>query len=273
MSDAPVAGERAAFYARTLNRLLERGVIRRDMSVLVVCGGPVDRDVLPALAFVDVVVSNIDEAVDPVAFEPFRWSREDAEALSYEDESFDVVMVSAGLHHCRSPHRALLEMYRVARVAVVALESRDSALMRAAAALGAVSEYELEAVATNRFRTGGVQNSNVPNFVYRWTEREVEKTIAAHAPFARHQVLYFREFELPESVVELQRSSVRRAALRALAPVVRGLVRVAPSQANLFAFAVLKPQLPRDLQPWIRLGDEGPAPDEAYIRSRVATAD
>ena len=273
MSDAPVAGERAAFYARTLNRLLERGVIRRDMSVLVVCGGPVDRDVLHALSFVDVVVSNIDEAVDPVAFEPFRWSREDAEALSYEDESFDVVMVSAGLHHCRSPHRALLEMYRVARVAVVALESRDSALMRAAAALGAVSEYELEAVATNRFRTGGVRNSNVPNFVYRWTEREVEKTIAAHAPFARHQVLYFREFELPESVVELQRSSVRRAALRALAPVVRGLVRVAPSQANLFAFAVLKPQLPRDLQPWIRLGDEGPAPDEAYIRSRVATAD
>ena len=267
--DGAITGERSAFYARTLTQLLERGVLRPDMAVLVVCGGAIDRDVLHALGFRDVVVSNIDEEADPRAYEPFRWAREDAEALSYDDESFDVVIVSAGLHHCRSPHRALLEMYRVARVAVVALESRDSALMRAAAALGAVSEYELEAVATNRFRTGGVRNSNVPNFVYRWTEREVEKTIAAHAPFARHEVLYFREFELPTSVVALQRSARRRTALRLLGPVVRSLVRLVPSQANLFAFAVLKPQLPRDLQPWMRLGDEGPAPDEEWIRARV----
>jgi ubiquinone/menaquinone biosynthesis C-methylase UbiE len=45
---------------------------------------------------------------------------QDAENLSYDDRAFDLVVVHAGLHPCYSPHRALLEMYRVARRCVVA---------------------------------------------------------------------------------------------------------------------------------------------------------
>ena len=46
---------------------------------------------------------------------PYRWELADAEALPYEDDAFDWAVISAGLHHCRSPHAALLELYRVAR--------------------------------------------------------------------------------------------------------------------------------------------------------------
>jgi ubiquinone/menaquinone biosynthesis C-methylase UbiE len=62
----------------------------------------------------------------------------DAERLTYGDGSFDVVIAHAGLHHCHSPHRALLEMYRVARKAAIAFESRDSRLIRTAVRLGLV---------------------------------------------------------------------------------------------------------------------------------------
>ena len=103
-----------------------------------------------AAGFTNVTITNVDDAGDDEALAPFAWERQDAEALRYPDGSFDVGIVSAGLHHCRSPHRALLELYRVARVAVVALESRDSALMRLAVRLGAVDEYELGAVAVAR---------------------------------------------------------------------------------------------------------------------------
>ena len=261
-------GERSGFYARTLLELLEAGLLHREMSVLVVCGSSVDRDVLQALGFTDVVITNIDEGVGDDAFEPYAWAREDAEALSYADESFDVALVSAGLHHCRSPHRALLEMYRVARNLVVALESRDSALMRLATAAGLGDEYELTAVAAHRFEAGGVRNSSIPNFVYRWTERDVEKTIAAYAPHARHRFLFFREFELPFSVVDLNRSALVRRLVRALHPLARGVVKLVPSQANLFAFAVVKPRLPRDLQPWLQLEDGEPVPNVDWIGSR-----
>ena len=239
------------------------------MSVLVVAGGPADQEVLRALRFEDVTISNLDESLPADSFQPYRWSFQDAESLDYPDGAFDLVVVSAGLHHCRSPHRALLEMYRVARKVVLALESRDSLLMRAAIRLGAVDEYELTAVAANSFESGGVRNSSTPNFVYRWTEREVRKTIASHAPHARHRIVFFREFELPFSVLDLRGRPVWRLAARVLNPLLVVLTKLFPRQANLFGFAIVKPELPRDLFPWMKLTEAGPAPDEAWIRSRL----
>jgi SAM-dependent methyltransferase len=245
--------ERSGFYARTLERLLDDGVADRSMHVLVVAGGELDREVFRRLGFEDVTVTDLEDGVD-------------AEDLPFEDESFDLVVVSAGLHHCRSPHRALLEMYRVARGAAVALEARDSLLMRLAARLGAVDEYELTAVAANDFRSGGVRNTAIPNYVYRWTEREVEKTIASYAPHAPHRIRFFHELEVPMSVVDMTGGPLRRLAARAALPALRLLTRVAPGQANLFAFAVLKPE---GLQPWLRRGEDGLEPDEHWISRRV----
>ena len=247
--------ERAGFYARTLRRLLDEGVAHTAMSVLVVAGGDLDREVLSSAGFENVTVTNITEGVD-------------AEDLPYEDESFDLAVVSAGLHHCRSPHRALLELYRVARRAALALEARDSLLLRLAARIGALDEYELTAVAANDFAAGGVQDTAVPNYVYRWTEREVEKTISSYAPHARHRILFFHELEVPFSVVDMTGGRVKRTTARAALPALRLLTHVAPGQANLFAFAIVKPELPDDLQPWLRLGGEGVEPDERRFPGR-----
>lgn len=263
---------RSRFYARVLESLLARGVLDHEMRVLVVAGGAGDRDVLRALGFSDVVITNLEGKGSGSEVVPYRWERQDAEALTYPDEMYDWAMVSAGLHHCRSPHRALLELYRVSRRGVLALESRDSTVMRAAIRAGVIDAYELTAVAANDFRAGGVRNSAIPNFVYRWTEREVEKTIASHAPHAQHEFLWFHELELPLSIFEVGGGRGRLVPfLRALEPVARTVARFVPSQANLFAFAILKPKLPRDLQPWLRPGENGPVPDEAWIRARLGS--
>jgi ubiquinone/menaquinone biosynthesis C-methylase UbiE len=267
-----VANERSSFYRGVLEQLLDEGVVRRDMSILVVAGGPADRDVLHALGFEHVTISNVDETVAAEALEPYEWSYQDAENLEYADASFDLTIVSAGLHHCRSPHRALLELYRVARVAALALESRDSSLMRLAIRLRAVDEYELAAVAAHGLRSGGVANTSTPNYVYRWSEREVEKTVASFAPHARHRIRFFREFELPESLVEIDRGT-RASLLRLVRPVVSGITRVLPRQANLFAFAIEKPRLPADLQPWMRIEDDDLRPDPDVVGRRYGSGD
>jgi glycosyltransferase involved in cell wall biosynthesis len=256
------------FYRRTLECLLHEGVLDPDMSVLVVCGGEADRDMFSSLGFEDVTITNIDEKASSEGFLPYRWQHADAEDLPYEAASFDWVAVNAGLHHCRSPHRALLEMYRVAGRGLFALEARDSLLVRAAVRLKLTPEYELTAVAANDFCAGGVANTGVPNYVYRWTEREVEKTIASFAPHARNRVLFFHELELALPALKVGGRRVQRAAARATQPLLFALVRAVPRQANLFAFAVLKPELPRELHPWLRLEDGVPVADEESIRSR-----
>ena len=262
-----MADPRGGFYRRVLETLLEDRLVRREMSVHVVAGGRADRGVLHELGFEDVTISNLDEREQGAGLEPYKWRREDAERLSLPDEAVDVALVSAGLHHCRSPHRALLELYRVARVAVVALESRDGMLMRLGSRLGAIDDYERGAVAAHGLAAGGVANTSMPNYVYRWTEREVEKTVASFAPHARHRIRYFREFELPDVLVQATRGP-RGLALLALRPAVRLVTRVLPSQANLFAFVIEKPQLPRDLQPWLRLEEGTPVPDARAIGAR-----
>jgi ubiquinone/menaquinone biosynthesis C-methylase UbiE len=262
-----VANERSSFYRRVLEQLLDEGVLGREMSVLVVAGGPADRDAFRELGFEQVTISNVDEEVAVEELAPYEWSFQDAEALTYPDGSFDLTVVSAGLHHCRSPHRALLELYRVARVAALALESRDSTLMRVAVKLGAVDEYELAAVAAHGLRSGGVANTSTPNYVYRWSEREVEKTVASFAPHARHRIRFFREFELPEALVEIDRGA-RASVLRLARPVVTGITRVLPRQANLFAFAIEKPRLPADLQPWMRANGTELRPDPEVVGRR-----
>jgi SAM-dependent methyltransferase len=243
--------EREGFYRRVVGELLERGDVRPDMAVVVVGGGELDRSVLASHGFTEVTLTNLD---------PAQGNVEDAEALSYEDGRFDFGVVSAALHHCRSPHRALVELYRVSRVGVLALEARDSTLMRLANRMGVAEEYELTVVAAEGFRAGGVANSAVPNYVYRWTEREVEKTIRSAAPERRHRFVWFRELELPLSILEATGKGAWRFARWPL----RALVTVFPGQANLFAFAVLK----EDLQPWMRTETE---PDAEEIRRRLGS--
>lgn len=267
-----MAGERSSFYRRVLEQLLDEGVIRREMSVLVVAGGPADRDAFYELGFGQVTISNVDEEVAAEQLAPYAWSYQDAENLEFPDGSFDLAVVSAGLHHCRSPHRALLELYRVARVAALALESRDSALMRIAVKLGAVDDYELAAVAAHGLRSGGVGNTSTPNYVYRWSEREVEKTVASFAPHARHRIRFFREFELPEAVVEIDRGP-RAGALRLARPVVGLITRVLPRQANLFAFLVEKPRLPQDLQAWMQVEEGELRPDRGVVGRRYEVSE
>jgi SAM-dependent methyltransferase len=231
--------------------VLRKTDLSRDASVLVVCGGEFDRNVLRDSGFTNVTISNLDERVRGDEFPPFAWSYQDAENLTLPDGSFDYVMVHAGLHHCASPHRGLLEMYRVARNGILAIEARDSNLMRAAIAAGRVPAYEAAAVRAHNFRYGGVRNTSTPNFIYRWTESEVKKTIASYAPQAAHSITFFYGLRVPSERIPFRSSRM----LRWLSPIIEQGVRVTArlwrSQGNQFGFFIRKPTQDQ-LFPWMK---------------------
>jgi SAM-dependent methyltransferase len=241
-------------HDRYTNRIdFYRGIIAtwisdRTDSILVVGGGMNDEQVFRSLGFQHVTLTNVDSAVNRGSERVAAIASADAESLPYASESFDYVVVHAVLHHCRSPHRALLEMYRVARKAAIFFESRDSFSIRLAQRLGFANPYELTAVAANNGLAGGVCDTAVPNYVYRWTEREVRKTIASYAPHATHTIDFAHGYGTP---CQADRNGPRGLMRAACIRLYRVFVAMFPSQRNLLACRVQKPTLPRDLQPWL----------------------
>jgi SAM-dependent methyltransferase len=239
-----------------LSELLADGTISRSDTVLAVCAGEREHDLFSHYTFEHVVISNLSQAARPddqeqINWSPFAWSYQDAQSLSYEDSSFDFTFVADGLHHCSSPHQAMVEMYRVARKGIIVIESRRSLLMQVANRLGLASEYEIEAVVGSDRERGGVNNSAIPNYIYRWTEGELMRTIRSYDPRGRQRFRFFYELNLPYELADWEKSKLRLTAVRIVDPLAQALTRVFKKQCNTLAMVVMKPVIPRDLWPWL----------------------
>lgn len=240
------------FYTGILRTLLAEGILGTDDKILVVAAGEFDKQVHEAVGFTDVVISNMDTRMTENSFAPFAFAFEDAESLTFVDNSFDFAVVHSGLHHCRVPHQALAEMYRVARKGVLFIESRDNLVLRTAARAGLIPDYEIEAVVGNNNAFGGVRNTATPNYVYRWTEREVEKIARSVDPTGPLAFRYFYALRLPDERIAMHRSAAVRTAYALLTGPVRLAARIFKRQGNLFAAFIGRP--PR---PWPWNGPDG----------------
>lgn len=234
-------------YDKVVTRLVRDGTLRTDERILVVCGGSFDRDVLKNAGFKDVTIANLDTSYEH-DIQPFAWDRQDAEHLSYSDASFDVVIVHAGLHHCYSPHRGLLEMLRVARHGALVFEARDGLFLNIAKRLGFTSDYEIEAVSAGGYVDGGVANTPIPNFIYRWTENEVLKTVRSAEPRFEPAVRFFHGLRLPHQGFSRIDRPFFRYALLVIAPIAHLAAMIFKRQGNEFGFWIEKSTVPH---PWL----------------------
>ena len=107
--------------------------------------------------------------------------RADVRNLKFENQSFEYVITNATLHHVDQPHKAITEMYRVAKKGVLIIESNDSLTMQIACKLKFAEEFEVSSIDLKN-NSGGLLDTGIPNYVYRWNEREIIKTIKSYDP-------------------------------------------------------------------------------------------
>jgi ubiquinone/menaquinone biosynthesis C-methylase UbiE len=106
-----------------------------------------------------------------------------------KNNSYDYVVVHASIHHTSKPHNILLEMYRIAKHGILIVESNDSFVMRLSVKLNFSENFEKSALNENTY-VGGVDGSNIPNYVYRWTEREVKKLFYSYQPDKKINIFF-----------------------------------------------------------------------------------
>jgi SAM-dependent methyltransferase len=236
---------RIEFTFSVMRRLMDLKVLDAEASVLAVCAGSSERELFERLGLKRCVITSLDPTVENAeAMAPFVGRRADVRKLPFADGEFDFVFVSDGLHHCDGPHGALLEMYRVARRGVVVFESRDNWLVRASVALGISDRYELRAVRANGGTCAGVNYTCIPNFVYRWTEREFEKTIACADPTGRPRFYFFHGANIPRR----KYGGAKGVLFATAACLARLFFAVFRKQRNSFCMVGLKPT---KLFPWL----------------------
>lgn len=234
-----------------LKKILDYDWIKRNDKILIVCGNENDDRVLKNLKFTNYLITAVYRGLPVVK----HYKQADAQNLPFVDRSFDVIIVNAGLHHCDSPHKALTEMYRVAKKAVIVHEAQDSWFVRLMVKLKLVFDYETGAVGS---KGGGLNDTAIPNFIYRWTTREVEKTINSYDPTKIHKIVFFRSFHFYPFYLESgeyfgQKIRTKFLGKRLTEKVINLVVFLlnflTKNQGNDFAFIIRKDKSP--YQSWI----------------------
>ena len=119
----------------------------------------------------------------------------DVRNLDFENKSFDYVITNATLHHVDLPHKAVTEMYRIAKKGVLIIESNDSFLMQAACKLNFAEEFEISSV-NPKIKSGGLLDTGIPNYVYRWNEREIIKLLNSYDPEVINHIKFEYDYDL-----------------------------------------------------------------------------
>ncbi len=253
-------------------RAMEACGVRCADSVLVLGASRDDFELLDQMGFTDITVSNVSPYPIPNAKSHLILN---AGSIDLPDESFDIVFAHAVLHHCRSPHKALCEMLRVARKQVIFFEPNDSFLMRMLIKARFSFPYEIPAVVDNGFTAGGLEDTQVPNFIYRWNANELRKTafsFLAEREFTAFAYPYW-DFYVNEAELAI-RAQTRIGAITKIvgtrnfirllqfAQSILNLFPLLRAQGNKFVAGIKKqPQL----RPWLKLGPEGVVFDKAFV--------
>src|SRR5690606_22249185 len=152
-----------------------------------------------------------------------------------------------------------------------------SLAMRLAAALNLAGEYEVNRNLSAGGRGGGVDDKPIPNHVYRWTLREVEKLVRSLDPAHKPRIRARREWSIQEHVRRLLSRALPGGSDRQWPSRVGKLASdsfntLAGSHGNSLAVQIEKTY---ELQPWIEQDGDGlkltSDPSRARRRSGLAS--
>lgn len=165
-----------------------------------------------------------------------EYSAQNAERLTFADDSFDYVYCKEAFHHFPRPYIALYEMFRVARKAVILTEPRDEVVHRARC-------KSLAKSALGRAEKGH-SFEPVGNYVYTVSERELEKFLLGmhlrHIAFHGCNTFYLEGVEFVPCSGGSARDRRVRATLKAAIAGMDALEKVGLHSSSLLSAALFK---------------------------------
>ena len=163
-----------------------KNYINKNSNFLLISASLYEVKILKELGYLNFSITYHDEDeknqfLDFGFKENINLFKSDLRDLTFKDKSFDYTITNATIHHIDLPHKAITELYRVAIKGVLVIESTDSLIMRLATKIKLAEEFEVSSINEDK-NTGGLLDTAIPNYVYRWTEKEVLKLLKSFDP-------------------------------------------------------------------------------------------
>lgn len=253
-------------YKRILSKSINENLFDITSNILIVGAGPNDLIQIKKLGLKNVLFTNLDYHGGHIDFTPFKWKKSDINKLDFDDNSFDVAITSATLHHLYSPHRGLCEMLRVSRRGIVVIESSDNLLTRISKKLKVLPEYEIDSILKDG--KGGVENTHIPNHIYRWTKQEVKKTVKSFLPHTKSSFIFLHGYSFPHQRLKRQNSLKLKIYLFILYSGYLFMKTIFPKQGNEFGFIVRKGD---KLHPWLEGKLSSSSLNKDFLRKNYKT--
>jgi ubiquinone/menaquinone biosynthesis C-methylase UbiE len=225
---------RFEFYQNQILKFLHK-----NKSILVLGASSDEGNLFHKLQFKRVTLSNIDLAQLKGA-EKYKFKKikiDFRNLFKIKNNSYDYVVVHASIHHTSRPHNILLEMYRIAKHGILIVESNDSFVMRLSVKLNFSEDFEKSALNENTY-VGGVDGSNIPNYVYRWTEREIKKLFYSYQPDKKINIV----FDYQDNIFNegLSNNSIRKKIIKFSYIFLKIIFFIFPKQKNLMSIYIDK---------------------------------
>ena len=161
----------------------------------------------------------------------------DARYIRFKDKYFDYTFANAILHHIDLPHLAISELYRVSKKGVLIIEGNDSLVMRISTYFNFSEEYEKSATINEQ---GGLLGTSIPNYVYRWKEREIIKLLNSYNPEIFHKIYFAYDFYLKNEGVKKMHSVFKMAIRTVLEKFLNIFLLIFRKQGNLVSIYIDK---------------------------------
>jgi len=209
--------------------------INKNSNFLLISGSLNEIKILKELGYLNFSVTYHDvNDLKALINEGFQLNKNlfnsDLRNLKFKDKNFDHVVTNATLHHVDQPHKAITEMYRVAKKGVLIIESNDSLAMRLACKLNIAEEFEVSSINPEK-KTGGLLDTGIPNYVYRWTEREIIKILKSYDP----QHINFVKFTYDNDLTNIKSS---KFFVRFMKPLIKLFFYVFKKQQNCMSIFI-----------------------------------
>ena len=231
-----IATRRWRFFIKQLVKF-----IKKEDEVLVISGSIAEVLILNKYGYENITITYYDENTKINIEQEFRntnFIKLDLSQNNINIKKYDYVIICNTLHHLDKPHQTILNLYDITNKGFLIFEGNDSFLIRILSKMNFMETFENSAISKDG--TGGLLNSNVANYIYRWTEREIVKLLFSYDPNHKNKLYFNYSYDLFNKAVQKKLNIILKLFFPILKVMAHIIFNVFPKQGNILITFIKK---------------------------------